>query len=72
MGAHRKEAQGNANRSPARIEYDWAYNRQKQKKRGKISVEEWNAAVADAMRVLEQTERGELSDDEMKSRFAKF
>lgn len=73
VGAHRKEAQGKANRSPARIEYDRAYNRLKQKKnRKKISVDAWNTAVAEAMRVLEQAERGELSDDEMKTRFAEF
>lgn len=73
VGAHRKEIQGRANRSPARIEYDRAYNRLKQKKnRKKISVDDWNTAVAEAMRVLEQTERGELTDDEMKARFAEF
>ena len=66
MGAHRKEARGKVNRSPARVEYDRAYNRLKRRKsRGKISVDEWNAAVAQAMRVLEQVERGELADDEM-------
>ena len=73
VGAHRKEAQGKANRSPARVEYDRTYNRLKQRKvRGKISVDEWNAAVAQAMQVLEQAERGELTDDEMKERFRKF
>lgn len=73
VGAHRKEAQGKANRSPARIEYDRAYNRLKQKKnRKKISVDAWNTAVAEATKVLEQAERGELSDDEMKTRFAEF
>ena len=70
VGAHRKEARGKANRSPARVEYDRAYNRLKRRKsRGKISVDEWNAAVAKAMQVLEQVERGELTDDEMKERF---
>lgn len=73
VGAHRKEAQGKANRSPARVEYDRTYNRLKQRKvRGKISVDEWNAAVAQAMQVLEQAERGELTDDEMRERFRKF
>ena len=73
MGAHRKEAQGKANRSPTRVEYDRTYNRLKQRKvRGKISADEWNAAVAKAMQVLEQTERGELTDDEMKERFREF
>lgn len=70
VGAHRKEAREKANRSPARVEYDRAYNRLKQKKnRKKISIDEWNAAVAEAMQILELTERGELTDDEMKARF---
>lgn len=73
MGAHRKEARGKANRSPARVEYDRAYNRLKQRKnRGKISVDEWNTAVAQAMAALEQAERGELTDDEVRRRFAEF
>ena len=73
VGAHRKEAQGKANRSPARVEYDRTYNRLKQKKnRKKISVDEWNAAVAEAMKILEMSERGELTDDEMKARFETF
>lgn len=73
VGAHRKEAQGKSNRSPACVEYGRTYNRLKQRRvRGKIGVDEWNAAIAKAMRVLEQTERGELTDDEMKERFLKF
>lgn len=67
VGAHRKEAQGKANRSPAKKEYDRAYNRLKaQKQRSKISVDEWNAAVAKAQDLLEQSERGKLSDEELK------
>lgn len=70
VGAHRKEAQGKENRSPARVEYDRTYNRLKQKKnRKKISLNEWNAAVAEAMRILEQSESGQLTDDEMRARF---
>ena len=70
VGAHRKAAQGKENRSPARVEYDRAYNRLKQKKnRKKITLNEWNAGVAEAMRILEQSERGELTDDEMRARF---
>ena len=73
VGAHRKEAQGKANRTPAQVEYDRAYNRLKQRKnRKKISVEEWNAAVAEAMKVLEQSEQGKLDDEEMRSRFKEF
>ena len=40
-----------------------------EKNRKKISVDEWNAAVAEAMKILEMSERGELTDDEMKARF---
>ena len=41
VGAHRKEAQEKANRSPARVEHDRAYNRLKQKQnRKKMSVNE--------------------------------
>ena len=70
VGAHRKEAREKANRNPARVEYDRTYNRLKQKKnRKKISVNEWNAGVAEAMRILEQSESGELTDDEMRAQF---
>lgn len=70
MGAHRKEARKKSNRSPAQTEYDRTYNRLKQRKnRKKISPDEWNTAVAEAMQILEQTERGELSDEEMRDRF---
>lgn len=73
VGAHRKEALGKANRTPARKEYDRTYNRLKvRKQRGKISVDEWNAAVAKAQEVLDMAERGELSDEEMCKRFAAF
>ena len=67
VGAHRKEAQGKANRTPAQKEYDRAYNRLKQRKnRKKISLDEWNAAVAQAQALLEQSGRGELTDEELK------
>lgn len=73
VGAHRKEARGRADRSPAQVEYDLVYNRLKQRKnRGKISVDEWNATVARAVEVLEQAGRGELTDDEVRRRFAEF
>ena len=73
VGAHRKEAQGKANRTPAQVEYDRAYNRLKQRKnRKKISVEEWNASVAEAMKVLEQSEQGKINDEEMRKRFEAF
>jgi len=58
------------NRNPAHVEYDRAYNRLKQKRlRKKISVNEWNAAVAEAMRIRELAESGQLTDDEMRTRF---
>ena len=73
MGAHRKEALGKANRTPARKEYDRTYNRLKvRKQRGKISVDEWNAAVARAQELLESSERGELTDEELRRRFEEF
>ena len=73
VGAHRKEARGRADRSPAQVEYDRVYNRLKQRKnRGKVSADEWNVAVARAVEVLEQAGRGELTDDEMRRRFAEF
>ena len=66
VGAHRKEAQGRANRTPAKVEYDRAYIRLKQRKlRGKISVDEWNNAVAKAQELLEQSEQGKLTDEEL-------
>lgn len=69
VGAHRKEAQGKANRSPAKKEYDRAYNRLKaRKQRSKISVDEWNAAVAQAQELVAQSERGELTDDELRKK----
>ncbi len=67
VGAHRKEMRGKANRSPAQIEYDRTYNRLKvRKQRKKISTSEWNAAVAKAQELVAQSERGELTDEELK------
>ena len=73
VGVHRKEALGKAYRTPARKEYDRTYNRLKvRKQRGKISVDGWNAAVAKAQELLEHSERGELTDEELKRRFEEF
>lgn len=67
VGAHRKEAQGKANRTPAQVEYDRTYNRLKQRKnRRKISVDEWNSSVARAQDLLRRSECGELSDMQLK------
>lgn len=66
VGAHKKEAQERVAATPAQKEYAKAYNRLKaRKQRGKISVDEWNAAVVKAQELKEQTERGELSDEEL-------
>ena len=55
------------------MEYDRTYNRLKQRKvRGKISVDEWDAAVVKAMQLLEQVKHGELADDKAKERFRKI
>lgn len=66
VGAHRKEAQVRANLTPARKEYSKTYNRLKQRKnRGKISMGEWNTAVAKAQELLKQSEQGKLTDEEL-------
>ena len=73
MGAHRKEARDRAGRTPAQVEYDRAYNRLKQRKnRKKISLDEWNAAVAKAQELLAQSGRGELTDEELKRKLAEL
>ena len=65
VGAHKKAA--TKAKSPAQVEYQRVYNRLKQQRhRGKISTDEWNAMVAQAMDVKGQAERGELSDEEMR------
>lgn len=67
VGAHRKEAQSKGNRTPAQKEYDRTYNRLKvRNQRGKISKDEWNTAVAKAQELVARSERGELSDEELK------
>ena len=54
-------------RGNAQVEYDRTYNRLKQRKnRRKISVDEWNSAVARAQDLLRRSESGELSDEELK------
>ena len=72
VGAHRK-ADHPTGLSSAKMEYRKTYNRLKAKKQRKtISVDKWNATVAQAQKVLDMAERGELSDEEMKKRFAAF
>lgn len=73
VGAHIKEAKKKASETPAQQEYRKAYNRLKMRKaRGKISIEEWNAAVAEAEELREQAERGELSELELRERLEKL
>ena len=73
VGAHRKEAQGKANHTPAQKEYDKTYNRLKaRKQRGKISKDEWNTAVAKAQELLERSGRGELTDEELSQLLAEL
>ena len=73
VGAHRKEARDRTGRTPAQIEYDRAYNRLKQRKnRKKITIDEWNVAVAKAQGLLERSERGELADEELKQQLDKL
>jgi len=68
VGAHKKAAI--KEKTPAQKEYDRVYNRLKQQKsRGKISVDEWNALVAQALEVKDRAEHGELEDEEMKASF---
>lgn len=73
VGAHKKEAQERVTATPAQKEYAKAYNRLKaRKQRGKISVDEWNAVVAKAQDLKAQTERGELSDKELRKQLEVF
>lgn len=73
VGAHVKEAKKTAAETPTQQEYRKAYNRLKMRKaRGKISVDQWNAAVAEAERLRDQAVRGELSELELRERLAKL
>lgn len=69
VGAHRKESRNKEEYTPAQKEYQRTYNRLKvRKQRKKISEDEWNAAVAQAQDLVAQSERGELTDDELVQR----
>lgn len=70
VGAHRKEAKERASATPAQKAYAKAYNRLKvRKQRGKISVDEWNTAVARAQELRDKAEQGELGDMELQRLF---
>ena len=72
VGAHRK-ANHPTGLSPAGVEYRKVYNRLKaRKQRGKISGDEWNAALSQVQEVLDLAEQGKLTDEEMRKRFAAF
>lgn len=71
VGAHRKEIKALADKTPEQKEFRRTYNRLKQRKnRGKISVDDWNTAVARAQEILEEAERGELSDTELRDKLS--
>lgn len=66
VGAHKKEARKEG-KTPARLEYDKVYNRLKTRRaRGKLSTDEWNAAVALALQYKDKAEAGEISDFELR------
>lgn len=72
IGAHKKEASKD-NKSPIQVEYNKVYNRLKTRKsRGKISVDEWNKAVAKAQDLKEQSELGKISEFDLKRLFEKM
>ena len=72
VGAHRK-ANHPQGLSPAGVEYRKVYNRLKaRKQRGKISRDEWNAALSQVQEVLDLAEQGKLTDEEMRKLFATF
>lgn len=72
VGAHKK-AQNLSGATPAQIEYRKVYNRLKvRKNRGKLTVDEWNAAVVLALENKDKAERGEISDAELKAVYDKM
>lgn len=72
VGAHRK-AQALSGATPAQVEYRKVYSRLKTRKsRGKLSVDEWNAAVAKALNLKDRAERGEIEDVELKKLYDHF
>ncbi|OQB26107.1 MAG: hypothetical protein BWY11_00057 [Firmicutes bacterium ADurb.Bin182] len=72
VGAHKKEARKEG-KTPARLEYDKIYNRLKTRRaRGKISVDEWNAAVALALEYKDKAEAGKITDTELRELYDKM
>ena len=73
IGAHVKEADKKEKRTPAQQEYDKVYNRLKTRKnRGKLTIDEWNTKVAQAIELMEKNQKGELSDFEYMEMMTKF
>lgn len=73
IGAHIKEAEKKERRTPAQQEYDKVYNRLKTRKnRGKLTIDEWNDKVAEAIELMEKNKNGELSDFEYMEIMKKF
>lgn len=72
VGAHIKEARKEG-KTPARLEYDKVYNRLKTRRaRGKLSADEWNAAVLLALEYKDKAEVGKISDFELKEIYDKM
>ena len=62
VGAHRKEAQGKANRTPAQVEYDRAYNRLKKRhSRGTLTDAEWYVQTEKLAKLRDRAARGGMS-----------
>ena len=71
VGAPRKKAREKASATPAKKEYTKTYNHLKaRKQRGKISIDEWNEGVAKAQAMIDQYDRGALTDEELKEQLA--
>lgn len=74
VGAHLREKVTRelaAAESPEVREYQKAYNRLKQRKvMGKISAEEWNEQVAEAIAIRDRAQRGEIDELEMEELFS--
>lgn len=72
VGAHRKE-KAKSNSQPILKEYSRVYNRIKARKRkGKITVEEWNKQVAYIQEIKEAALRGKYTDEQVKKIFDKI
>jgi hypothetical protein len=72
VGAHKKEARKEG-KTPARLEYDKVYNKLKTRRaRGKLSIDEWNAAVAMALEYKDKAEVGKITDLELKQLYDKM